>query len=541
MRSTFNILFYVNKSKEKNGVVPVMGRVTINGTQSQFSCKKTIPLDMWDVKGNCAKGRSKEALQINRELDNIKAQIIKHYQHLSDREAFVTAEMVRNSYQGFGSEYETLLSAFDKDIANQKKRVGKDRAASTLWAMERSRKDVADFIQSHYRRTDMSMLELTPEFIKDFAAYLSTDRGLANGTIWQRCMWLKGVVLRAHYNGKIPRNPFAQFHISPNCKEREFLTEEELKAVATHEFEDDNLAFVRDIFVFVCFTALSFIDVKNLTTDNIVDINGDKWIISKRHKTNIPFQVKLMDVPLQIIDRYKHLREDKLVFGKMNYWSMCKKLKTVMTACGIEKAISYHCGRHSFATLALSKGMPIESVSRVLGHTNIVTTQIYARITSQKLDNDLTMLGTDGIVRTNQPHSSLLRMGLNSFVILHLFTDVLQLKRCSQQGGAAAEGVVVGVGVDAVEDGVGVVALVQEVIEFEAEDEALEFVLGGGVEEGHALVLVGGELAAHMVVVQREVEGDDGEDVDGTAVGEGGQSLTPSPSPTGEGSSYTFR
>ncbi len=132
-------------------------------------------------------------------------------------------------------------------------------------------------------------------------------------------------------------------------------------------------------------------------------------------------------------------------------------------------------------------------------------------------------------------------MGLNSFVILHLFTDVLQLKRCSQQGGAAAEGVVVGVGVDAVEDGVGVVALVQEVIEFEAEDEALEFVLGGGVEEGHALVLVGGELAAHMVVVQREVEGDDGEDVDGTAVGEGGQSLTPSPSPTGEGSSYTFR
>ena len=131
MRSTFNILFYVNKSKEKNGMVPVMGRVTINGTQSQFSCKKTIPLDMWDVKGNCAKGRSKEALQINRELDNIKAQIIKHYQHLSDREVFVTAEMVRNSYQGFGSEYETLLSAFDKDIANQKKRVGKDRAAST--------------------------------------------------------------------------------------------------------------------------------------------------------------------------------------------------------------------------------------------------------------------------------------------------------------------------------------------------------------------------------------------------------------------------
>ena len=393
MRSTFKILFYANKGKEKDGIVPIMGRITINGTQCQFSCKHSIPLAMWDVKGNCAKGRSKESLQINRDLDNIKAQIIKHYQHLSDRETFVTAEMVRNSYQGFGSEYETLLNAFDKDIASLKKRVGKDRVASTLSAMQLSRKDVASFIESHYRRKDISILELTPDFIKDFAAYLSTDRGLANGTIWQRCMWLKGVVLRAHYNGKIPRNPFAQFHISPNCKEREFLTEDELKTVITHEFENANLAFVRDIFVFVCFTALSFIDVKELTTENIVDINGDKWIISKRHKTGIPFQVKLMEVPLQIIERYKHLQEEKLVFGKINYWSMCKKLKKVIEACGIEKPISFHCGRHSWATLALSKGVPIESVSRVLGHTNIVTTQIYAKITSQKLNNDLTMLG----------------------------------------------------------------------------------------------------------------------------------------------------
>ena len=219
------------------------------------------------MKGNCAKGRSKEALQINRELDNIKAQIIKHYQHLSDREAFVTAEMVRNAYQGFGSEYETLLSAFDKDIANLKKRVGKDRVASTFWAMQRSRNDVEEFIKSHYRRTDISMLELTPEFIKEFSVYLSNDRGLASGTIWQRCMWLKGVVLRAHYNGKIPRNPFAQFHISPNCKEREYLTEDELKQVMTHKFEDAELAFIRDIFVFASFTALSFVDIQELTTD----------------------------------------------------------------------------------------------------------------------------------------------------------------------------------------------------------------------------------------------------------------------------------
>ena len=362
MRSTFKILFYANKSKEKDGIVPIMGRVTINGTQSQFSCKMNIPLTMWDVKGNCAKGRSKEALQINRDLDNIKAQIIKHYQHLSDREAFVTAEMVRNAYQGLGSEYETLLGAFDKDLATLKKRVDKDRASGTYKIQVRSRNYVASFLQACHRRTDISMQvidevaslveELTPDFIKEFAVYLSNDRGLANSTIWLACMHLKGVVGRAHDNGKIQRNVFAQFHISP-------------------------------------------VDLKELTTDNIVEVNGDKWIVGKRHKTGIPYQVKLLDVPLQIIERYKNFPKEnpKSVFGEVNYWSVCKKLKPVMKECGIDKPISAHCARHGFATMALTNGMPIESVSRVLGHTNIVTTQIYARITTQKLDNDLTMLG----------------------------------------------------------------------------------------------------------------------------------------------------
>ena len=268
-RATFSVLFYANKSKVKDGIVPVMGRITINGTQSQFSCKRSIPLSLWDVKGNCAKGRTREVLDLNRDLDNIKAQIIKHYQHLSDREAFVTAEMVRNSYQGFGSEYETLLRAFDKDCESLKRRVGKDRALGTYKLQVRSRNYVADFLQMNFRRTDISMQELTPDFIKEFAVYLANDRHLAKSTIWLTCMHLKGVVGHAHDNGKIQRNVFAQFHISPKCKERTFLTEDdgeyqssELKTVMVHVFEDSNLAFVRDLFVFMNFTALSFVDLK---------------------------------------------------------------------------------------------------------------------------------------------------------------------------------------------------------------------------------------------------------------------------------------
>ena len=392
-RSTFKVLFYVNGSKEKNGIVPVMGRVTIKDSVAQFSCKQTIPKTLWDVKGNRAKGKSAEAREINLALDNIKAQIIKHYQRISDREAYVTAEMVRNAYQGIGSEYETLLGAFDKDNITFQKRVGTDRVKGTYLARVRARNHVAAFIKANYKRSDLSMLELTPDFIKEFAVFLSTDRGLQNGSIWTNCMWLKGVVMRAHFNGLIPRNPFAQFHISPNIKEREYLTEDELKTLMTHEFADSKLSYIRDIFVFASFTALSFVDIKELTTDDIVEVNGDKWIISKRHKTKIPFQVKLLDIPLQIIKRYEPFQTDKSIFPNLNYWSICKPLKKMIKECGIRKAISFHCSRHGFATLALSKGMPIESVSRVLGHTNIVTTQLYAKITTQKIDHDLTMFG----------------------------------------------------------------------------------------------------------------------------------------------------
>ena len=392
-RSTFKVLFYVNGSKEKNGIVPIMGRVTINGSVAQFSCKQTIPKALWDAKGNRAKGKSIEARDINHALDNIKAQIIKHYQRISDREAYVTAEMVRNAYQGIGSEYETLLGAFDKDNATFQKRVGTDRVKGTYMARVRARNHVAAFIKANYKRSDLSMLELTPNFIKEFAVFLSTDRGLQNGSIWTNCMWLKGVVMRAHFNGLIPRNPFAQFHISPNIKEREYLTEEELKTLMTHEFADAKLSYIRDIFVFASFTALSFVDVKGLTTDDIVEVNGEKWILSKRHKTKVPFQVKLLDIPLQIIKRYEEFQTDKSVFPNLNYWSICKPLKKMIKECGITKDISFHCARHGFATLALSKGMPIESVSRVLGHTNIVTTQLYAKITTQKIDHDLTMFG----------------------------------------------------------------------------------------------------------------------------------------------------
>ena len=350
MRSTFKVLFYVNGSKEKNGIVPIMGRVTINGSVAQFSCKLTIAKTVWDAKGIGQKARAK-----NRETSIWLwiTQIIKHYQRISDREAYVTAEMVRNAYQGIGTEYETLLGAFDKDNESFKKRIDIDRAASSYKVRVRSRNHLAAFIKKCYKRSDISMLELTPDFIKEYEIYLSTDAGLHNGSVWSHCMWLKTIVSKAHYNGLTPRNPFAQYRVNQNIKERQYLTEDEIKAVMTHEFADKKLAYIRDLFVFASFTALSFVDIKELTTDDIVEINGEKWILSKRHKTKVNFQVKLLDIPLQIIKRYERFQEDKLVFPNLNYWNICKPLKKMIKECGISKEISFHSARHSISSFSL--------------------------------------------------------------------------------------------------------------------------------------------------------------------------------------------
>lgn len=146
-------------------------------------------------------------------------------------------------------------------------------------------------------------------------------------------MWLKGVVMCVHFNGLIPKKTFAQFHISPNVTEREFLTEDELKTLMTHELGMSNCSiFVT--FLFSPASLPSFVDIKELTNSNIVEVNGEKWILSKRYKTKVPFQVKLLDTPLQIIERYRPCQEDNLIFPNLNYWSICKSLKKGMKECG---------------------------------------------------------------------------------------------------------------------------------------------------------------------------------------------------------------
>ena len=222
------------------------------------------------------------------------------------------------------------------------------------------------------------MNELTEDFIRDYCLYLRNEVGLAQSSVWIYSIPLKHIVTTAHYNGKIARNPFAQYKVDPDHKERGFLTEEELQAFTTVELNNSNLELARDLFVFGCWTGISFIDIKNLTTENITMLGGSPWIVSKRQKTGVQFQIKLMDIPMQIINIGSH--------DVIN-----RRIKEVAKICGIEKRTSFHLSRHTFAVLALNYGMPIESVSKILGHTNITTTQIYAKVTNTKLEHDISM------------------------------------------------------------------------------------------------------------------------------------------------------
>ena len=285
----------------------------------------------------------------------------------------------------------TLLSVYDSELNRMGDRVGKDRSERTLSSLKQGRSYVASFLNDQMARSDIPLDELSPQFIHDFSVYLSAVRGLRGGTVWLNCQHLKGIVARAHQRGQISWNPFSGFYVSKKIRPREYLTEDELAKLIKHDFSQQKLCYARDFFVFAALTGMSYVDICELRPSDITTIGGVPWIMTQRHKSKIPFEIRLLDIPYNILCRYRKDDNEKL-FDKIKYRTLSSLVKKVMAEVGISKQITLHCARHSFAVLALNKGVPMESVSRMLGHTKITTTQIYAKITLQKLDADMTEL-----------------------------------------------------------------------------------------------------------------------------------------------------
>ena len=395
-RSTFKVLFYVKRQSEKSGQVPVMGRITINGTISQFSCKLTVRSSLWDAKANKAAGKSFEAQRLNEKLENIKTNIGKQYQRLCDRDSYVTAEKVRNAFLGMGDACRLLLQTFDEYLAGFLKRVGKDRAYSSYDNYRKRRNRLASFLEYEYRVKDIPFKELKRDFIEKFVVYLSSVQGMRSGTIHSTIKKLKLMTYTAYKNGWIAVDPFAGFHVRPQYAERRYLSASELQAVMDVELPNYRTGINRDVFVFCAFTGLSHSDVAKLTHADIhTDDNGDHWIIDKRQKTGTQFRVKLLPVAEMLYKRYKDTyRTSKKVFPlKGTYKTLNMSLRHVARHAGLSFNPTIHMARHTFATtVTLTQGVPLETVSKMLGHKHITTTQIYAQITNDKIGQDMAAL-----------------------------------------------------------------------------------------------------------------------------------------------------
>ena len=397
MRSTFKVLFYLKKNApKKNGSVPVMCRITIDGTIAQFSCKCDIHPDLWDIKSNRASGKSAVALETNRFLDKIRVGINAKYKEIAERDNYVTAEKVKNAWLGFGDGYQLLLQTFDEYLNDfEKNRVGKDRKASTLENYRKQYRRLAAFLQYEYKVEDIPFRELKREFIEKYVVYLSTVRGMLPGTLPNAIKKLKLMSYTAFKNGWIASDPFAGFRVAGKYRDRRFLSESELQAVMDVQVPNYKTAIVKDIFVFCCFTGLAYADVQKLSHDDIhTDERGDMWIIDNRAKTGTQFRVKLLPVAKELVERYSRLRlPDNKVFPVKDGNSMNMSLRHVARHAGLSFNPTMHVARHTFATtVTLSQGVPLETVSKMLGHKHITTTQIYAKITNDKIGKDMDAL-----------------------------------------------------------------------------------------------------------------------------------------------------
>ena len=395
-RSTFKVLFYVKRQSEKHGQVPVMGRITINGTMSQFSSKLSVRSSLWDAKANKAAGRSLESQRINENLENIKTNIGKQYQRLCDRDSYVTAEKVRNAFLGMGDDCRLLLQTFDEYLAGFLKRVGKDRAYSSYDNYRKRRNRLASFLEYEYHVKDIAFKELKREFVEKFVVYLSTVKGLASGTIHSTLKKLKLMTYTAYKNGWIAVDPFAGFYVKAEYAERRYLSASELQAVMDVRLPNYRTGINRDAFVFCAFTGLSHADVSKLTYADIhTDDNGERWIIDRRQKTGTQFRVKLLPVAEMLYERYKdmHLSGDRVFPLKGTYNTLNMSLGHVARHAGLSFNPTIHMARHTFATtVTLTQGVPLETVSKMLGHKRITTTQIYAKITNDKIGQDMAAL-----------------------------------------------------------------------------------------------------------------------------------------------------
>ena len=392
MKTIFRTAFYLRSNYvNKEGNTSVMARIYLNSERLSIgSTGISVNAKLWDKEKERLKGRSTEALSTNLQLDNIQNGLLNIFRRLEFSDE-LSLERIKSEYLGKKEDVETFMTLFEKYNNDVRQQVGYTKTPATLQKYEVCRKHFQAFLKTKYRRSDLKIAELTVLVIHDFELYLRTAGKQKQNTANKTLKTLKTIVLFGKSIGVINHDPCRNHQFTSTPVDRGFLSEEEVMDIATKDLSDiPRLELVRDIFVFSCFTGLAYIDVANLKPEHIVTLDGKEWIMTRRQKTKVESNVLLLEVPKSIIAKYEGqtAREDML-FPILSNQKMNSYLKEIADICGIKKNLTFHLARHTFATLCLSKGVPMESVSKMLGHTNIRTTQIYARITNKKIEHDM--------------------------------------------------------------------------------------------------------------------------------------------------------
>jgi len=397
--NTFGVHFLIRQDKLKEGKAPVYVRVTVNANRTLIGLKQWIDPRSWDARKGAGKGSKEETRSLNRYLAEIRTELGECYRELQLRKIAITADDVKNTFHRTTIQDYTFSALFTYHNEKEKHKLNEN----TLSHYETSQRYLTEFVSKQYRKKDFRLNDVNFMFIADFENFLrdyqpkGNKKPIGNSGAMTHLIRLKKMLNLAVSLEWTVKNPFISYKIKIKHEEREFLTKTELAKMAKKEFSLPRLEFVRDIFIFSCYTGLAYIDVTNLTPQNLsIGIDGEPWIKTYRQKTKTPVNTPLLSKASAILQKYKNapraLSSGKLFPGLSNQ-KMNSYLKEIADLCGIHKNLTFHLARHTFATtVTLSNGVPIETVSKMLGHTKISTTQVYAKVIEQKISDDMALL-----------------------------------------------------------------------------------------------------------------------------------------------------
>lgn len=393
----FKVLLYLKKSGlDKNGKAPIMGRITLNRTMAQFGCKLSCTPKLWNPRESRLDGKSKEAVEVNAKIDKLLLAINSAYESLVERKTDFDAKAIKDLFQCSADTQMTLLKQLDAIIADIESRIGIDYKKGTLPNYQYTRLTLVLFVKKRYGTDDVAFGELDEQFIREYMDFCLDKRGLALDTVRHYLAILKKTCRIAFKAGHSERYHFMHFKL-PQKKENppKALTREDFLKICDLEIPErrKSLALTRDLFLFACYTGLAYVDLRNLYPHHIgMTADGRKYIREKRAKTNNEAFIPLHPIAEQIMSLYNTAEDSKPVFPLSSRDSMWFEFHSLGVALGINENLTAHVARHTFGVNMVTSGISMESIAKMMGHSNLRSTQIYAVITDNKISIDMDKL-----------------------------------------------------------------------------------------------------------------------------------------------------